>query len=309
MRVLFLEVDTESEWAVASLGPGFLAAFLRRHGHDAGFLRIGAAMTADEVVAAIRQCAPDLLGVSLTTRQWQRARGLLAALRRVSNIPVVVGGLHPTFSPEECLAAPGVDYACLGEGEAALLDLVEALAAGGPAPGQPIGNIMTKAGPRPPLRPPIEPIDSLPFAARDMLDERWGVVHVSTQRGCPFPCTYCGARMFDQLYADAGGPSYGRRRSHGSVLAELRAIRAAGPLNYVIFLDDTFTIHHPWVFEFCRVYGEEFRVPFSLHARVETVNEKLLHALAAAGCRHIVYGVESGSERVRRDLKRDDGEA
>lgn len=302
MRVLFLEIDTESDWAVASLGPGFLAAYLRAHGHEAGFLRVGIGMGAADLVAAVRREQPGLIGVSLTTRQWLRVRGLLATLRRESNVPVIVGGLHATFSPEECLAAEGVDFACLGEGEAALLELVEALEAGGAAPDRPIANIMVRGGPRPPLRPPIEPIDSLPFAARDMLDERWGVVHVSTQRGCPFPCTYCGARMFDQLYSDTGGPSYGRRRSHGHVLAELRAIRAAGPLNYVIFLDDTFTIHHPWVFEFCRVYGAEFGTPFSLHARVETVNAKLLAALAAAGCRHIVYGVESGSERVRRDI-------
>ena len=48
--------------------------------------------------------------------------------------------------------------------------------------------------------------------------------------------------------------------------------------------------------------AQQFRVPFSLHARVETVNEKMLAQLAEAGCRHIVYGVESGSERVRRDI-------
>lgn len=302
MRVLFLEIDTESDWAVASLGPGFLAAYLRAQGYEASLLRVGLGMDAPAMLAAVRAAAPDLVGVSLTTRQWQRAQRLLAALRRESNVPVVVGGLHPTFSPEDCLAAEGVDFACLGEGEGALLELVQALEAGGPWPDRPIANIMVRGGARPPLRPPFAPIDDLPFTARDMLDERWGVVHVSTQRGCPFPCTYCGARMFDQLYAEAGGPAYGRRRSVGNVLEELRAIRAAGPLNYVIFLDDTFTIHHPWVFEFCRAYAAAFRIPFSLHARVETVNERLLQALAAAGCRHIVYGVESGSERVRREI-------
>ncbi|HYF07374.1 MAG TPA: radical SAM protein, partial [Acetobacteraceae bacterium] len=246
---------------------------------------------------------PGLIGVSLTTRQWLRARDLLGELRRRNcTIPVILGGLHPTFAAEEVLRHPGIDFACLGEGEAALLELVEALERGLDPATTPIANIMVKGGPRPRLRPPFSPIDDLPFLARDMLDEKWGVVHVTTQRGCPFPCTYCAARMYDELYENEGGPAYGRRRSHESVLAELRAIRGAGPLNYVIFLDDTFTLHHPWVFEFCRVYGEEFRVPFSLHARVETVNPKLLAALASAGCRHIVYGVESGSERVRREI-------
>ena len=298
MRVLFLELDTENEWAVASLGPGFLAAWLRAHGHEAAFLRIAADLSIADVGAAIRRESPGLIGVSITTRQWLRARDVLADLRQGgSDIPVVVGGLHATFSPEDVLRHDGIDYVCLGEGEAALLDLVNALQSGSGVSG-PIANIWPRGAARPSLRNPIEPLDAVPFLARDMLDERFGVRHVTTQRGCPFPCTYCAARMYDNLYASADTTRYGRRRSHGNVLAELAALRAEGPLNYVIFLDDTFTIHHRWVRDFCGQYAREFAVPFSLNAR----NETMLHELAAAGCRHIVYGVESGSERVRRDI-------
>ena len=124
---------------------------------------------------------------------------------------------------------------------------------------------------------------------------------MATQRGCPFPCTYCAARMYNELYA-AGGDEYGRRRTHANVLSELFSLRYANRLGYVIFLDDTFTINHSWVLEFCRLYGEQVHAPFSLHARVETINQQLLHALAAAGCHQITYGVESGSERVRRGI-------
>ena len=302
MRMLFLEVDTESTWSVASLGPAFLGGMLRAHGHECTLLRVGMEMGVADIEAAVREFRAGLIGVSATTRQWLRTRALLEELRERLNVPVILGGLHATFSPEEVLHHVGVDYVCLGEGEAALLELVEVLEASGHPAVRSVDNIWIKGQARPKIRPPIEPIDSIPFAARDLLDERWGVVHMSTQRGCPFPCTYCAARMYDQLYSELGGPSYGRRRSHENVLAELRALRAAGPLNYVVFLDDTFTIHHGWVREFCRVYGAELAVPFSLHARVETVNERMLGELGAAGCKHIVYGVESGSERVRRDI-------
>jgi radical SAM superfamily enzyme YgiQ (UPF0313 family) len=308
MKVLFLEIDTEATWSVASLGPAFLAATLRAQGHEAAFCRIGHAVGVEAVEAAVREHAPALIGISVTTRQWLRTRDLMGALRLRCSVPVILGGLHPTFAPDEVLQHPGIDFVCLGEGEQALLELVHALQAGTAERDLRLGriaNIRIRSGLKAALRRPIEPVDGIPFAARDLLDERWGVVHMSTQRGCPFPCTYCAARMYDQLYAElggGGGPAYGRRRSVDYVLAELRQIRAAGPLTYVIFLDDTFTIHHPWVYGFCRVYGAEFGLPFSLHARVETVTPKLLHALAAAGCKHIVYGVESGSERVRRDI-------
>jgi radical SAM superfamily enzyme YgiQ (UPF0313 family) len=302
MRVLFLEIDTESSWAVASLGPAFLAAYLRQSGHEATFLRVPLAMSLETLVDEVRSLDPGLIGLSLTTRQWLRGREVAGALRRAMHVPLVAGGLHPTFSPESVLATEGFDVVCLGEGEQAIVELVEALAQG-VAPGAiAIDNLWGRGGPRPSLRPPFEPIDALPFMARDLLDERHGVVHMATQRGCPFKCTYCAARMYDEMYVGTG--AYGRRRSHASVLEELFAIRAAGALNYVIFLDDTFTIHHPWVRQFCSVYGEQLRVPFSLHARVETVNERMLAELAAAGCRHITYGVESGSERLRREVMR-----
>jgi radical SAM superfamily enzyme YgiQ (UPF0313 family) len=302
MKVIFLEFDTESSWAVASLGPAFLAAYLRQHGHEAGFIRIPHDQPIEEIATIIRQEIPGLIGVSLTSRQWLRAREIIGGLRRISNIPVIAGGLHATFSPEDILAHEGFDYVCIGKGEAVLLELVNVLDDDiSPVDAQ-IANIWVRGGERPRLRESIEPLDSIPFMARDMLDERWGVHHVSTQRGCPFPCTYCAARMFDKLYSEGDTSDYGRRLSHGNVLAELAEIQSRGPLNYVIFLDDTFTIHQIWVREFCKVYKRDFAIPFSLHARVETVNKEMLQELAEAGCRHITYGVESGSERVRREI-------
>lgn len=302
MRVLFIEVDTARAWAVASLGPAFIAGYLRAHGHEVCFFRAGPDESEAEVVERVRALNPGLIGLSLTTRQWLRARQLVGAIRAELDVPVVTGGLHPTFSPEQVLSSPGFDYVCLGEGEESALELVEALQAGRPT--DTIRNIWKAGAPRPSLRPPFEPIDALPFMARDLLDEHHGCVHVATQRGCPFPCTYCGARQFHDLYQETDS-NYGRRRSHENVLAELRHIRHEGTLAYVIFLDDTFTIHHPWVKEFCRVYREEFpQVGFSLHARVETVNERMLHQLADAGCKHITYGVESGSQRVRTEIMR-----
>lgn len=300
MRVVFLEVDTERAWAVASIGPGFIGAYLREHGHEVGFVRAGVDMADEDVAERVVAHAPDVLGVSLTTRQWLRGRDLIAAVRARIDVPVIAGGLHPTFSPESVLATDGIDFVGLGEGEEAMLELVETLAAG--APTDAIANVWRAGAPRPPLRPPFEPLDRMPFVARDLLDEPRGTVHMTTQRGCPFPCTYCAARIYRDLYEGVG--DYGRRRSHESVLAELHELRDAGRLGYVIFLDDTFTIKHRWVKEFCRRYGEEIGAPFSLHARVETVNEALLHTLAEAGCRQITYGVESGSERVRREIMR-----
>lgn len=300
MKVLFLEIDQERRWATASLGPAFLGAFLRRHGHEVSMSRVPVDASFDDVVALVRETAPGLIGLSLTTRQWLRGRDVARELRArlEPSIPLVAGGLHPTFSADDVLSRPGFDYVCVGEGEEAMLELVEALERDGRV-SAPIANIQVRGGPAVTPRKPFEPIDALPWMARDLLAEEHGVVHMTTQRGCPFPCTYCAARMYNVLYEDQ---SYGRRRSHASVLAELEELRRSGPLNYVIFLDDTFTIQHPWVKEFCRIYAERFKVGFSLHARADTVTQDLLRRLADAGCKHITFGVESGSPRVRREI-------
>jgi radical SAM superfamily enzyme YgiQ (UPF0313 family) len=300
MRITFLEVDTERSWAVASIGPGFIGAYLRERGHTVELVRAEVDTPAESVVSRLAGTQPGLIGVSLTTRQWLRGRELVGALRSRLEVPLIAGGLHPTFSPEVVLASPGFDYVCLGEGEEAMHDLVVALERD--APDDTIPNVWKRGASRPRLRQPLAPLDRLPFMARDLLDEPRGVVHMTTQRGCPFGCTYCAARMFNELYEGTG--EYGRRRSHGSVLRELLDLREQDRLSYVIFLDDTFTINHSWVMEFCRLYGAEIGAPFSLHARVETVNEKLLALLAEAGCKQITYGVESGSERVRREIMR-----
>ena len=65
MRVLFLEIDTERSWALASFGPGLLAAFLRAHGHEVHFRRVGLDTGPDEVAAQVAALGPDLIGVSL----------------------------------------------------------------------------------------------------------------------------------------------------------------------------------------------------------------------------------------------------
>ncbi len=299
MKVLFAEIDTETAWGVASLGPAFLTPLLRRAGHEVVFFRAGHEMSPGEFARRVEAVAPDLLGLSLTTRQWLRARVLVGHLRDQHEVPVIAGGLHPTFSPLEVLASPGFDYVCLGEGELAMRELVERLHAGRDASG--IRNIWKRGAERPTLRPPFEPIDELPFLARDLIDEFPGVVHMATQRGCPFPCTYCAARKFADLYPKN---SYGRRRSIDNVFAELAELADKTPLRWVSFLDDTFTIHHPWVREFCHRYPSEVGADFGILARVETVTEQMIHSLAAAGCKLVNYGVESGSERIRREVMR-----
>jgi radical SAM superfamily enzyme YgiQ (UPF0313 family) len=304
MKVLFLEIDTEKSWALASVGPAVMAATLRQAGHEAGLLRIPPEQSTQQIVNRVGQAGPDLIGLSLTTHQWPRAARVVGALRREMGTPVVAGGLHPTFVPEAVLAAEGFDYVCLGEGEEAICELATALERGDDVSANSIANIWARGAERPALLPPVD-LDRLPSMARDLLDEQHGVFHMLTGRGCPFPCTYCSAGSLGALYQ---GQEHSRRRSVEGVIQELEAIHQQTPINYVIFLDDTFTLSPQWLEAFCGAYGRRVAAGFSIHARIETVTRAVLAQLAEAGCRHVVYGVESGSPRVRREIMRRTGD-
>lgn len=294
MKLLFLEIETDDDWTLAAAGPAYIGAFVRERGHEAEMLRVGIGESLVSVVERVRNTAPDLLGLSLTLRQWRRAKEVVAKIRRELDIPVVAGGLFPTFAPEIVLAADGFDFVCVGEGEGATRDLLDALKTN-PAPLPPIPNIQANGAAPPPLRPPIRCLGRLPFPARDLLDEQHGVTHLITRRGCPFSCAYCSAGSYRKLY----GGAYLRDRSAENAIAELRTLDGPG---YVIFLDDTFNARPEWLREFLPRYRREIGAGFSIHARADAMDGETLNELADAGCRHIVYGVESGSERVRREI-------
>lgn len=298
MFLLFLEIETGSQWAAASLGAAAVGAYVRERGHEAALLRVPADQPAEEAARSALALSPDLVGLSLACRQWPRARAVAAALRKISGTPVMAGGLLPTFSPEVALAAPGFDFACVGQGEEPAAALLAALGQGERS-GRGIPGLATRAEPHPGLSPVLDP-ETLPFWARDLCGEANGVVHMGTRRGCPFSCAYCAAGALTALH----GPGFGRRRSPGRVLAELRSVARAQDLNYVLFVDDTFTLDREWLAAFLPAYGAEFGLGFSVHARPDTVDAALVQDLARAGCRHVVLGVESASPRVRQEIMR-----
>lgn len=297
VKLLFLEIETEDFWPLAAAGPAFIGAYLRENGHEAELLRIGPSESLVSAVERVKIAAPDLIGLSLTLRQWPRAREVVSAIRSEIDIPVIAGGLFPTFAAETVLSAEGFDFVCVGEGEGATLDLLEALARD-PVNLPPIPNIRDRNGNCAPPRPPIPRLDDLPFPARDLLDEQHGLVHLVTRRGCPFSCAYCSAGSYRSLY----GGGYLRDRSPENVLAELRSLGESGGMGYVIFLDDTFNLRPEWLRRFLPRFRREIGAGFSIHARPDGMDSETLALLAESGCRHVVYGVESGSERVRQEI-------
>ncbi len=299
--MLFLTFDTHIHTHSIYFGVATLSAFLKRCGYAVDWLHIHRDWDAARAAEEVRQRAPDVIGASMMTSDWLRAREMLPRIREaVPEALLIAGGIHPTFRPDDVMALPCIDGLCVGEGEYPLLELLQRREKGELL--LDIENFWWRTADgivKNKLRPPIEDLDTIPWPDHKMF-EAWqsGVVQVLTGRGCPFKCTFCAVPAFHQLYKPLG--NFLRRRSVGHVIEEIRALMELMPVHHIQFIDDVFTLPRSWAMEFAAAYGAQIRIPFTIITRVDVVDPELLDAYRAANCEVISFGVESGSARLRK---------
>jgi radical SAM superfamily enzyme YgiQ (UPF0313 family) len=145
MRVLFIYTDVGISVGY-SCGIGVLSAYLKEHGHETKLIHVSDeldyALDPERIVADIKEYDPGLIAFSAVTNQWYFVKQLARFIRRTIDTPIIVGGHHANAVPEEVIAEKYVDYACKGEGEKPLLELVDRLEQGLPCDA--IANIMAK---------------------------------------------------------------------------------------------------------------------------------------------------------------------
>jgi len=290
-------------------GLGYISSVLKSAGHETVLLYLQTEPTEEAFLQEINRLAPGVVAFSATTHQFpyvaKCARWIKEALPGVWTI---VGGAHPTLVPEEVIGTPGVDVACVGEGEHPVLDWVTALQTGNDV--TQIPNLWLRQGEmviRNPLRPLMADLDELPFADRELFDfhqilaRNDGWVDMMAGRGCPYGCSYCCNPSLRDRFKGLG--KYVRFRSVENVLSEIRSLAGRYRIKTLNFQDDVFTLDRDWTLQFCQAYGEQFSFPFWINTRVERINdEEMVVALARAGCRGVRIGIESGNERLRAEI-------
>jgi radical SAM superfamily enzyme YgiQ (UPF0313 family) len=157
-----------------------------------------------------------------------------------------------------------------------------------------------------PDRPLIENLDDLPFPARDLVDNsKYRIVSfpgepvamVLTSRGCPFDCTFCATHLFYKRKRNV--------RSVENVVAEIEEIVGDYGINHIFLIDDTFTIGEKRVVSLCELLKErKLSIEWICLGRVDTVTGPMLNAMQKAGCKEIIYGVESASPAVLETTKK-----
>ena len=317
MRVLFVYPNLHAQIGF-NYGIAYLSAFLQQGGHVTRLLNIneslGYPLDMGRIIRDLTKFSPDLVGFSMVSNQFQYALEIARAIRSHTDVPFVCGGIHATMSPSEVLETGLFEYACVGEGEEALLALVDALE--DHTETSAIPNIWSSRDGRiirNKVRPFI-PLENLPpkdyeiFDFQKMIDAKDGWVGVMASRGCPFRCTYCfNHRLVDIYRTDTGlSPArlnYIRHHPIRDIIAELEyLLEHYRGIKMFIFDDDLFTFDRDYVHEFCRAYEKRIPIPFVCNGHVKVFDQDIAKSLKKAGCRIIKFGLESGSERVRREI-------
>lgn len=256
--------------------------------------------------------APDLIAMSVTEDMYPIGITLLKALGS-DRPPVAAGGVFPTFAPELALmhSEGCIDYVLKGEGDETLPDLCRRMQIGADLSTLPglharIGGRLINNR----LPHPVE-LSSLPLPDYSLFEESryyrpmqgklWRMLPVQTIRGCPYTCAYCNSPTQNEIH-DREDFKFFRKQRMDLIRAELRHCMDAYGADSFYFWADTFLAWNEREFnEFCEMYSE-FRLPFWIQTRPETVKARRFEKLKDVGLLRVAFGVEHGNASFRERI-------
>lgn len=289
------------------IGLCYLASVVRQNGFDVQVVDAQALsldlMKTKELILSFQ---PSFVGITAVSQLITAAAALAEEIKKSNKLIVtIIGGCHITSLPgQTMLDFPNFDIGVLEEGEDTLVELLKALALG-----RDIslikGIIFKKDGNliQTEPRPRIEDLDRLPFPAFDLLPRiekyyRVGVqscscgptISLNTSRGCSSQCTFCDASIHGR---------YLRYHSAGYVFKLLKHCIQKYKINNFFFNDSSFLLPFLRFKKLANLIEKErLRIHWSCMSRIDIINEEMLSLAKKIGCQQILYGIESGSQKI-----------
>jgi anaerobic magnesium-protoporphyrin IX monomethyl ester cyclase len=288
---------------VVPIGLYYIGAILKENQYDVEILNWhDIHKTPHKIEEILREKKPDVIGFSIVhANRWGGIDIAAIAKRVLPEVTIVFGGIGTTFLWEHLLRHfKEIDFAVLGEGEYSFLNLVQCIEKGDYEGVKEIKGIAFRSNGkvvRTGNAEVIQDLDRLPMPSK-----YFEFQHLSSSRGCPANCTFCGSPRF-----------WGRKvRFHSSeyFVEQLELLYRKG-ITFFYISDDTFTMRRDRVIQICKkIIGKDLKITWFAISRVNVADEEILYWMRKAGCVQISYGVESGSEKIRnvlnKNIKTDD---
>jgi radical SAM superfamily enzyme YgiQ (UPF0313 family) len=306
MRVLLINPFYPiSETPSPPLGLAYLGAALEQAGVQVKILDyVVYPYRRDALESVLKEFKPHLAGATAVTMTFDHAREVLKNVKTIaSHVLTVMGGPHVTFCARQTLETfPELDVVVRGEGEKTFVDLINAVA--GAHHLDTVNGITYRIGSQintTAKRKLIQNLDSLPIPARHLLPlgryRTLGLpISMTTSRGCPYKCIFCVGRKMVGAKV--------RYHSADRVAAELQYL-ANLKFHQINIADDLFTANQNHCFAVCEeILKRNLEINWTSFARVDTISEKLLSRMKAAGCTAVSFGIESANPAILNTIKK-----
>ena len=293
----------------------YLASAIEKAGHEVRIVDGDAELlNITEVVALAGDYRPDLIGITATSIDFEIAETIVRLLKiKYPEIPIIIGGTHCNIFRKRVLDSnPAIDFACIGDGEDLIVELLDALQdKDEKSLGLIKGLIYRRNGTvvQNPDRKIKKDIDVYPFPARHHLKNELyyrAVPHQGyktttafmSSRGCPYNCIYCAVKNIT-------GGKVVRLRSSENVVEELDYIVNKMKITHISFNDDCLTLSKKRIYEICEgIRRRGLKFTWEGLSRADLVDKLLLKTMRDAGFIRISYGIESGNPEILKVLNK-----
>lgn len=292
---------------------GYCASLLDKNGHVTDFIETATKKDLlGYVINYLKKEGADIVVLKPSIHTLDFTLRLAKKIRKLTKHIFVIGPLASLNPALFLFKGSSIDACVINEAESTLLEVINTL--------QSNKSIKKVKGiayfrngiVRTQSRENIKNLGALPFPKHSFfinkgytfyypvnIKKRMNVGYMLSSRGCPYKCLFCSP-----IERASYGKEY-RCRSAKNIADEMQLLESKG-INTVYFLDDSFAVNKKIVEELCdEVIRRKLRLRWVVQARADTLDEKILMKMKQAGCSTICLGIESGSERILKMLKKD----
>ncbi len=313
MKILLVKVPSDMHVILPPIGLGYVAAYLKNKIKDIDIKILDCLKEGynhKDFKEYILKEKPNVVGLTAFTMEINSALKCAEIIKQIDkNIITVIGGPHVSNSPNHVLENENVNFILRGESEIAFYEFINSII--NKKDFSKIHNLGYKKGNDIVLNEVKLPenLDELPYPDYDLMKlleypkmyfmKNYPSGPIVTSRGCPFLCTFCSAGKLS-------GKKF-RSRSPKEIIKEIKYLKDKYKIKEFQIWDDNFTMNKERAMEFCNLLLKEninldWWCPNGL--RIETLDEELLKKMKESGCYAMAFGIESGSEKIQKDMKK-----